>query len=116
MEPPGEEEEEEEQCLLCLEPLDETDRLVMSYCGGPCKFRPCLFCYTTLYEDSQRCPGCRQQYDRAKVVMERPAPVDSRCASVCIGGEETFARRMSDGQGGETSPPPRPITAESKHA
>jgi len=78
-------EDEEEQCLLCLEPLDETDRLILSYCGGQCTFRPCLFCYTTLYERCERCPNCRQQYDREKVVVDQPPP---GCRCVRIGAKD----------------------------
>jgi hypothetical protein len=67
-----------ELCPLCAEPLDETDRKVLSYCGGACTFRPCLFCYTRLEAQSERCPNCRAPYERDKVLVEQPA-AESRC-------------------------------------
>jgi hypothetical protein len=93
------EEEEEDLCLLCLEPLDDTDRLVLSYCGGPCKFRPCLFCYTTLYERFERCPNCRQPYDREKVLVEQPPAASDRYVALedCSGNEEAARRKAADG-------------------
>jgi hypothetical protein len=63
--------EEEELCPLCLEPLDETDRRVLSYCGGVCSFLPCLFCHQRLLVENQTCPNCRQPYDQDKVLVEQ---------------------------------------------
>jgi hypothetical protein len=70
-------ESEDEACPLCLEPLDETDRRVLSYCGGVCSFLPCLFCHQRLLVENQACPNCRQPYDQDKVLVEQ-----ARCVVV----------------------------------
>lgn len=75
--------EEEELCPLCLEPLDETDRRVLSYCGGSkCSFLPCLFCHQRLLVENQACPNCRQPYDQDKVLVEQARYVIRWAAAV----------------------------------
>ena len=66
---------EPDTCPLCMEDLDETDKL---FIPCPCGFQLCVFCYRKIKEQESGepgaglCPGCRKEFGDP-VYKERPS-------------------------------------------
>jgi hypothetical protein len=82
----------DDDCPLCITPLAPEEK---SFRPCPCGFRMCVWCWHKMFEHAEieeaRCPNCREYFDKAAVLAQRPQAHRKPPKSKAVPGKASIA-------------------------